>query len=108
MGYREENVTVSGSGKTSEEAFAKAMSSIQKTLNKQVKETIIRIEPLEVEFLEGEEEIRTERFLLLFLKREVSTFKITLKVKVNIFAVNVNSFAIEQKRENRFLKKLLH
>lgn len=107
MGNREEYVMVSGVGRTREEAFAKAMASIQKTLARQVKETIIRIEPLEVVFQEGEEKSSSERFLFFFLKRTISTFKIKIRVKVNLFVVDVNSFEFENVKETGVLKKLL-
>jgi len=106
-GYMEEAVIVSGTGKTRDEAFARAMSSVQKTLTKQVTGTIIRIEPLSVEFLEGKEVTSTEKFLFLFFKREVSTYTIKIKVKVSLYVVDVNSFEIESVRETRLLKKLL-
>ena len=108
MGNLEKSVVVSGTGKTREEAFSKALASIQKVLGKEVEGTIIRIEPVAVRFLEGLETVSTERFMFFFLKRDVSTFFIKLEVDVNLFVVDVAGFPIETKRKNGLLDKFVH
>lgn len=104
-GNQEVSVFVSGSGKTKEEAFARAISKVQKSASQQVAGTVIRIEPLEVELLEGNEVIATERFLFLFFKREVSTFTVKVKVKVNLYAVDINCMEFKKEKAAGWLKK---
>ena len=77
-------VIVNGSGKTKNEAFVDAISKIQKNVVEDIKGTVMRIEPKDVEVLEAQEERYTERFLVFFFKRERSKFTIKLKVTVDV------------------------
>lgn len=105
-GSREVTIEVSGSGKTKEEAFAKAMSMVQKKLSQQEQGILIRIEPLEVDLVEGREVTGTERFLFFFFKREISTFTVKLNVKVNLYTVDIESVEFEKTKETGRLKWL--
>lgn len=79
-----------GNGDSKKEAFANAMSSTQKAINEGNEGYVIRIEPLEVEFVEGKEYISYEKFMFLFMKRKISRFYVKLKVKVRCFIASDN------------------
>ena len=92
MGSGETSVLVSGVGRTKKAAFADAMSKIQSQLSDKIAGYLIRIEPLEVSVVDGKEIVTTERFLFLFLKRDVSRFELRLCVKVRYFEVDVEGY----------------
>ena len=77
----ETGVVLTGKGKSAQDAFIDAIGKMQRQVTTDVKGTIIRIEPLEVVFLEGKEVITTEKYFFFFMKREVSKFTVKIEVK---------------------------
>jgi len=96
MGSLETSIVVTGAGRTKKEAFTNAIARIQPELSKTVDGYIIRIEPLEVGFIEGRQVIKIEKFLYLFMPREVSRFELRLEVRVRYFVVDAESFPYER------------
>lgn len=91
----EMNVVLEGKGKSKQDAFINAISFLQKKISSSVKGTVIRIEPLDVNFVEGTETRFTEKFFFFFMKREVSNFHLKVEVKVRVFSVDHDSFEFE-------------
>ena len=97
------SIVLDGKGKTKQEAFINAISSLQNKITDKMKGTVIRIEPLDVKFIEGTETRTTEKFLFLFMKREVSAFVVKIEVKVRVFSVDHESFEFKlNDRRNKF------
>lgn len=98
---RELDILLEGFGKDKEEAFLNALGGLQKKVVSQTGGLILRIEPLSVEFIEGVELRRTEKFLFLFMKREISVYSIKVKVNVRVFLVRLENCAFRVEQEKR-------
>ncbi|WP_417879924.1 DUF4312 family protein [Vibrio sp.] len=81
---RTSTVRVQGSGKTKNDAMSHALSKIQKTILKDSKKIILRIEPIDIEIIQSTYNEVTEKFMFLFLPRVKTTYFLTLDVTVDI------------------------
>lgn len=82
MNEKNEKVVVSGKGNSKKNAFAAALNQVQAQIIKNTNDTILRIEPLNVEVLEANERRWTEKFLFFFFPRQRQEFEIRLEVEV--------------------------
>ena len=94
----ESSAILTGKGKNPREAFIEAIGKMQRHITDDTKGTIIRIEPLDVKFLEGKEVISTEKYFFFFMKRDVSIFTIKVEVKANVTVVDTDSFEFAKER----------
>ena len=83
-------VKVTGEGESKQQAFARALSSIQKEILKNNTNIILRIEPVDVSVITATVTHRTEKFLYFFLPRKRSLYSITLDVTVDICLLDMN------------------
>lgn len=98
------SVILEGKGKSKEEALGNALMGLQKSIKSGIKDIPIRIEPLEVQIIEGKELTYTERFMFFFMKREVKEYHIKIQVIVNLFTIDIESFNFEKVADTRFLR----
>ena len=103
-GERELEVVLEGGGGSKEAAFSNALAGLQKSIAEGGRYLIIRIEPLEVELIEGSERRRAEKFMFFFMKRDVSVFHVKIRVKVRVFRIDMDAcnFAAERDKESFF------
>ena len=94
----ETTVVLTGKGKNERDCFIDAIGKMQRQVTSDIKGTIIRIEPLDVVFLEGKEIISTEKYFFFFMKRDVSHFTIKIEVKANVILVDTAAFEFTQER----------
>jgi len=97
----ETSVVLTGKGKNARDSFIDAIGKMQRQITNDTKGTIIRIEPLDVVFLEGTETISTEKYFFFFMKRDVSHFTIKVEVKANVTIVDTDSFEFKQERKKQ-------
>lgn len=81
---RTSKVTVQGCGKTKNDAMSHALSQIQKTILKDSKKIILRIEPVDIDIIESTYKEVKEKFLFVFFPRVKTTYFLTLDVTVDI------------------------
>ena len=104
----ERKVVVSGKGKTKQQAFGVALNGVQTALSKSEKGTIIRIEPIDIKILEATDTIETERFMMLFFKRDRHVYFCKLEVNVNAFVVDVEGVDFKQTRKPEAINGILN
>lgn len=81
-------VNVSGKGASSDKAFADALSHVQPQLLKSSGKVLLRIEPLDVQVLSAQLQVRSEKFLFFFLPRERRQYRVELAVDVSVTAID--------------------
>ncbi|QUG77990.1 DUF4312 family protein [Erwinia sp. E602] len=81
-------VNVSGKGASSDKAFADALSRVQPQLLQSSAKVLLRIEPLDVQVLSAQLQVRTEKFLFFFLPRERRHYRVELAVEVSVTAID--------------------
>ncbi|MBM7599026.1 uncharacterized protein (TIGR03578 family) [Virgibacillus halotolerans] len=88
-------IYVHGKGSSKKKAVSQALAKIQsEVMRKYHDHMIIRVEPLDVEISNSEEEKYIEKFLFFFFKREKINVSVELKITVSLFL-------LELCRENR-------
>lgn len=97
-------VQVSGRGKTKEEAFSSALSSLQKKIREDLQGLPVRIEPLQIKVVKAEVLQYTERFLFLFMKRQREEFHLELEVQVRVFVAAVDNIRFQVTEDRRFFR----
>ncbi|MDR2976378.1 MAG: DUF4312 family protein [Streptococcaceae bacterium] len=88
-----QKVIVEGSGKSKKDAFAAALNQIQAQIIKNTEDTVLRIEPLNINVLEAEERVWTEKFLFFFLPRQKQEFRVKLEVEVQCTRVSLGEIS---------------
>ncbi|UTH74707.1 DUF4312 family protein [Chromobacterium sp. IIBBL 290-4] len=86
-------VQVSGQGDSKAQAFADALSKVQRAVLGQSDKVLLRIEPHEVQVIHAEQATTTERFLFLFLPRERTRYSVALEVTAQVSAIDADSVA---------------
>lgn len=99
----ETSIVLAGKGKNARDSFIDAIGKMQRQITDNTKGTIIRIEPLDVKFLGGEENISTEKYFFFFMKRDISVFTIKVEVKVNVTVVETDAFEFTKERKKEKL-----
>lgn len=77
-----------GKGKSIEEAYNNIFTMVKSKVYDAVPGVILQMEPKEVHLISKEEEVITEKFLLLFLPREKRNWTIKVKLLVDIKYIN--------------------
>lgn len=84
-----QKLRINGKGKSKQEAFADALSKIQKQVIKNNDDVILQIQPKDVTVLAATEDRYTEKFLFFFMPRVRSTFTVDLEITVEIQKVRM-------------------
>jgi len=92
------SIVLTGTDKTKERALINAISGLQQKVSKKHKGIIIRIEPLEFKFLEGEQQIRREKFMFFFWGRDVNKFTVKIEITARVVFIDVEEFDFEVNR----------
>ncbi|POB00390.1 cytoplasmic protein [Chromobacterium sinusclupearum] len=88
-------VQVSGLGESKAQAFADALSKVQRAVLGQSGKVLLRIEPHDVRVVSAEQATITERFLFLFLRRERTRYSVVLEVTANVAAIDADRVAFD-------------
>ncbi|OCG11675.1 cytoplasmic protein [Gilliamella sp. App6-5] len=83
-------VRVRGHGDVKQQAFAIALSQVQKEVFKNTNNIMLRIEPIDIQVVSAIEKTIIERFLFVFLPRKKTLYEITLDVSVNVTFVDLS------------------
>ncbi|OWY38785.1 cytoplasmic protein [Xenophilus sp. AP218F] len=94
-------VQVQGGGESKAQAFADALSQVQRVVLGQSGKVLLRIEPADLRVLSAERRARTERFLFLFLPRERVRYTVALEVTVNVTAIDAERVAFAAASDNK-------
>lgn len=86
----ETSVHVSGRGSTKAQAFADALSRIQRTVITSSNRVLLRIEPKNVSVVEACEVKRIEKFLFFFLPKERNHYLVKLNVTVMMTEIDLD------------------
>lgn len=86
---------LTGRDKTKVGAFANALSKLQGAITQEVTGIPLRIEPLAVQIEEAQEVVTTEKFLFLFLPKEVRYFTLKLQVRAKLILVDIDQHPFE-------------
>ncbi|MEU8708223.1 DUF4312 family protein [Streptomyces sp. NPDC048565] len=100
MNTVEQTLRLTGTGPTKERAFGAAMRQVQSAATGEGGGVTFRVEPLSLDVLSAAEHRRTERFLgVLFARRRVH-FEITVRVRVRITSLDLDSvdFAVREEK----------
>ncbi len=85
----ETSVRVTGRGSTRSQAFADALSGVQRAVIAGSEQVLLRIEPQQISVVEAIEIKRIEKFLFFFLPRERIRCSVKLDVTVNVTAIDL-------------------
>ncbi|WP_042221910.1 DUF4312 family protein [Oceanobacillus manasiensis] len=86
----EDYIYVSGKGSSKKQAVSQALAKIQSEVMRKYHDyMIIRVEPMDVEISNIEEQKYTEKFLFFFFKREKTSVNVELKVTVSLFLMGL-------------------
>jgi uncharacterized protein (TIGR03578 family) len=77
-----------GKGRTIEETYNNIFTMVRSKVYDAVPGVILQMEPKEVYLISKEEEVKTEKFLFLFLPREKRNWTIKVKLLVEIKYIN--------------------
>ncbi|MFJ8749629.1 DUF4312 family protein [Streptomyces sp. NPDC102441] len=100
MDTSEHTLRLTGAGPTKERAFGAAMRQVQSAATGKGDGVAFRVEPVALEVLSAAEHRRTERFLgVLFARRRVH-FEITVRVRVRVTSLDLDSvdFAVREEK----------
>jgi len=98
--HSETSVRVSGKGSTKAQAFADALSRIQRTVIAGSNRVLLRIEPKDISVIEAQQIRRIEKFLFFFLPKERNRFLVTLDVIVTMTEVDLDQVNFALKIDN--------
>ncbi|MWN06626.1 MULTISPECIES: DUF4312 family protein [unclassified Gilliamella] len=90
-------VRVKGHGNAKQQAFAIALSQVQKQVLKNTNNIMLRIEPIDIQVVSAIEKTTIERFLFVFLPRKKTFYEITLDVSVNVTFVDLSDIEFTTK-----------
>ena len=88
--HTETTIRVAGRGTTKAQAFADALSRIQRTIIEGSERVLLRIEPKDISVVEAQEVTRIEKFLFFFLPKERKRYLVKLDVVVTIAEIDLN------------------
>lgn len=80
----EKDIIVQAEGKSKEEAYGSAFRLLRKNVYSEIKGCILQMEPKAVYVMEENVKTYTEKFLWLFMSREIETCTIKIRVTVDI------------------------
>lgn len=83
------SLIIKENGKTKDEAIGNCFAAFRKNVTSQIEGFIVKMEPLEVYLLEEKKNVKTEKFLELFMPREKITYDITLEIEYEIKYVKI-------------------
>ncbi|MFD7922807.1 DUF4312 family protein [Streptomyces sp. NPDC059740] len=89
MNTSRHTLRLTGTGTSRERAFAEAMGQVQRRVGEKVTGTCIRIEPVDLVVESAVERRWTERFLGLLFPRRRTAYEITVRVEVQVGAVDL-------------------
>ncbi|MEU0302012.1 DUF4312 family protein [Streptomyces sp. NPDC006175] len=100
MDTTEHTLRLTGSGPTKERAFGAAMRQVQSAATGKGDGIAFRVEPVALEVLSAAEHHRTERFLGLLFARKRIHFEITVRVRVRVTSLDLDSvdFAVREEK----------
>lgn len=96
----EDVIRVKGQGETKQKAVATAINSVQREVLKRdnyKNNIILRIEPLNVEMVEGTYQYKLEKFLFFFLPRKRETYSVVIDILVKIVFIDLTDVTFQSK-----------
>jgi len=97
---RTEKIIVSGIGDSKKSAFATALNKVQSEILKGTDDVLLRIEPVNVRVVRGEERQWTEKFFFFFMPRQKTEYSITLEVEVKVSRLQLEKIPFATIKEN--------
>lgn len=100
MDTTEHTLRLTGTGPTKERAFGAAMRQVQPAATGKGGGIAFRVEPVALEVLSAAEHRRTERFLGVLFARKRVHFEITVRVRVRVTSLDLDSvdFAVREEK----------
>ncbi|MFB4420401.1 DUF4312 family protein [Streptomyces sp. QL37] len=100
MDTTEHTLRLTGTGPTKERAFGAAMRQVQSAATGKGGGLAFRVEPVALDVLSAAEHRRTERFLGVLFARKRVHFEITVRVRVRVTSLDLDSvdFAVREEK----------